>query len=178
MDQRDLEKVFVKHGFHDFRWISGRDIVIGQWVRFKCMFMCHNYGHSAVCPPNMPPIEECRAFFTEYSRVVVLHREIQTATYAPDEVLLSETDESLLNLEKEVFLAGFYKAIALPMTVCYQCRECTGNITTCRHKDRSRPNPEALGVDVFTTVRRIGYPIEVLTSYRQAMNRYALLLVD
>ena len=32
--------------------------------------------------------------------------------------------------------------------------------------------------DVFTTVRKIGFPIEVLTEYSQAMNRYAFLLIE
>jgi hypothetical protein len=35
-----------------------------------------------------------------------------------------------------------------------------------------------MAVDVFSTVRRIGYPIEVLADYRQAMNRYAFLLIE
>jgi predicted metal-binding protein len=42
----------------------------------------------------------------------------------------------------------------------------------------ARPCPEALAVDVFSTVRRAGFPIEVLTEYNQEMNRYALLLVE
>jgi len=33
-------------------------------------------------------------------------------------------------------------------------------------------------MDVFTTVRSLGYPIEVLSRYDQTMNRYAFLLVD
>jgi hypothetical protein len=35
-----------------------------------------------------------------------------------------------------------------------------------------------MAMDVFSTVRRIGYPIEVLADYRQAMNRYAFLLIE
>jgi predicted metal-binding protein len=42
----------------------------------------------------------------------------------------------------------------------------------------SRPCPEALGVDVFSTVRNAGFPIEVLTGFDQEMNRYAFLLVE
>jgi len=33
-------------------------------------------------------------------------------------------------------------------------------------------------VDVYTTVRKVGYPIEVLTNYNDTMNRYAFLLID
>ena len=42
----------------------------------------------------------------------------------------------------------------------------------------SRPTVEAMAVDVYTTVRQIGYPIQVLSDYAQAMNRYAMLLVQ
>jgi hypothetical protein len=35
-----------------------------------------------------------------------------------------------------------------------------------------------MAVDVFTTVRKLGYPIEVLTDPAQTMNRYAFLLID
>jgi hypothetical protein len=35
-----------------------------------------------------------------------------------------------------------------------------------------------MAVDVFSTVRQIGYPIEVLADYCQAMNRYAFLLIE
>jgi hypothetical protein len=37
---------------------------------------------------------------------------------------------------------------------------------------------EALAVDVFSTVRKYGFPIEVLSDFSQAMNRYAFLLVE
>jgi hypothetical protein len=33
-------------------------------------------------------------------------------------------------------------------------------------------------MDVYTTVRKLGYPINVLSDYKQEMNRYAFLLID
>jgi hypothetical protein len=35
-----------------------------------------------------------------------------------------------------------------------------------------------MAVDVFATVRNLGYPIEVLTDPSDVMNRYAFLLVE
>jgi hypothetical protein len=35
-----------------------------------------------------------------------------------------------------------------------------------------------MAVDVYGTVLRAGYPIEVLSDYKKTMNRYAFLLVD
>jgi hypothetical protein len=34
-----------------------------------------------------------------------------------------------------------------------------------------------MAVDVFSTVKKYGFPIEPLTDYAQAMNRYAFLMV-
>jgi hypothetical protein len=42
----------------------------------------------------------------------------------------------------------------------------------------ARPTPESMAVDVFATVRKIGYPIDVLYDTSQEMNRYAFLLVE
>ncbi len=35
-----------------------------------------------------------------------------------------------------------------------------------------------MAIDVYATVRKIGYPIRVLSAYDQEMNRYAFLLID
>ena len=42
---------------------------------------------------------------------------------------------------------------------------------------RARP-PRLWPVDVFSTVRKHGLPIEVLSEYDQPMNRYAFLLIE
>ncbi len=178
MEKPRVEDRLREYGFDDFRWLSGKDIVVNQWVRFKCQLMCQRYGESAVCPPSLPSIAACREFFAEYESAVVLRKQKTAEHREPDSVLFREIDDNLLALERAVFLDGYYKAMALPMTVCYLCRECTGDRTTCRHKDKARPNPEALGVDVFATVRALGYPVEVLNDYGETMNRYALLLVE
>jgi hypothetical protein len=34
-----------------------------------------------------------------------------------------------------------------------------------------------MAVDVYSTVKKYGFPIEPLTNYGQAMNRYAFLMV-
>jgi len=30
------EAVFKQNGYKDFRWLSGRELPVRQWVRFKC----------------------------------------------------------------------------------------------------------------------------------------------
>jgi hypothetical protein len=42
----------------------------------------------------------------------------------------------------------------------------------------ARPTPESMAMDVFATVRKIGYPIDVLYDTSQQMNRYAFLMIE
>jgi predicted metal-binding protein len=64
------------------------------------------------------------------------------------------------------------------MDECRICSDCPGTRGECRSPKLARPCPEALGVDVFGTVRGVGLPIEVLTGYDQEMHRYAFLLLE
>jgi predicted metal-binding protein len=69
----DLERLFRSNGFEDYKWLSGKDVVTGEWVRMKCTFGCKSYAKRACCPPNVPSVDECRRFFDDYSRIAVFH---------------------------------------------------------------------------------------------------------
>ena len=173
-----LEGFFVERGFTDFRWLDPREIVVAEWVRMKCLYGCAEYGQNAACPPNAPPVDACARFFREYRRAVVFHF-AKTAEKPEDRHAWSrKINLGLLKLEGEVFKAGFVKAFLLPMDSCNYCPDCPGIRTACKELKLSRPSPDALAMDVYSTVRKIGYPIEVLPGYDREMNRYAFLLVD
>lgn len=176
-DGQVLEAVFAKHGYTDFKWIDPKDIVVAQWVRMKCMFGCGEFGRNASCPPNVPSVPECRQFFEGYTRAAVFH--FAKTVDAPEDrhEWTRGVNTGLAALERAVFLAGYEKAFLLAMDSCGLCEECAGVREECKVPRSARPTPEAMAVDVFSTVRRIGYPIEVLTDYRQAMNRYAFLMI-
>ena len=89
-----------------------------------------------------------------------------------------EIRPQLLKLEREVFLDGYYKTLLLSFTSCVLCESCTGNRTECRNPRLARPGPDSLGIDVYATVRSIGYPIQVLKDPTEPMNRYAFLLIE
>jgi predicted metal-binding protein len=178
-DRQALEGVFAKHGYTDFKWIDPKDIVVAQWVRMKCMFGCGEFGRNASCPPNVPPVPECRQFFDDYTTAVVF-RFTKTVDAPEDRHEWTRgVNKDLVALERAVFLAGNQKAFLLFMDSCGLCGEkCTGVREECKVPRSSRPTPEAMAVDVFSTVRRIGYSIEVLPDYHQAMNRYAFLMIE
>ena len=176
--KQDLEKIFKSHGFENFKWIEPGDIVTAQWVRMKCVFGCNEYGRTGTCPPNVPSVDECRRFFDEYTTGAVFH--FQKAVKRPDErhKWTREVNRSLLKLERTVLLKGYEKTFLLFMDSCTLCKDCPGIRQKCKHPESARPSPEAMGIDVFSTVRPLGFPIEVLTDYKQTMNRYAFLLIE
>lgn len=177
-EDQALDALFVKHGYADFRWIDPKGIIVSQWVRLKCMFGCDEYGRNACCPPNVPSVAECRQFFDDYTRAAIFH--FTKAVDAPEDrhVWSRGVNAGLVVLERAVFLAGYQKAFLLFMDSCGLCEKCAGTRKACKESRSARPTPEAMAVDVFATMRRIGYPIEVLNDYCQAMNRYAFLLVE
>ncbi len=61
---------------------------------------------------------------------------------------------------------------------CNLCQECTGERSLCILREKARPAPEGLAVDVFSMVEKSGYPISVLTDPAQAADRYVLLMVE
>jgi len=178
MDKAVVEKLVETHGFTDFKWIRGEDIAVGQWVRFKCRLMCSTYGTKPVCPPNMPPIPECERFFKEYDHALIIRIAKKAHHRDADSEKFKILDDDLLSLEKALFYKGYHKVMALPATICSRCESCAVTAENCHQKDKARPTPEALGVDVFGTVRKIGYPVEVLSSYEQQMNRYIFVMVQ
>jgi predicted metal-binding protein len=177
-DTQSLEDIFRRHGCTDFKWIDPQAIVVAQWVRMKCQYGCRHYGHIASCPPNLPTVEECRRFFDEYHSAVVFH----FPKTAPDpdarHVWSAKINMRLSKLERDVFLAGNHRAFMLFMDSCHLCAECAPSRSECKKPQISRPAPEGMAVDVFTTVRQLGFPINVLTDMSQEMNRYAFLMVD
>ena len=173
-----LEDLFKENGYHDYRWVAPEQIVVAQWVRLKCMFGCPNYGRKAACPPQVPTVDECRKFFHEYESAVIFH--IQKQFDDPDDRFkwYKKLTIEFAKLERNVFLSGFEKAFILSLGGCYLCRECSEKRNLCKQPELARPSPEAMAVDVYSTVRKLGYPIFVKTDYTQTMDRYVFLLVQ
>ncbi len=178
IDRSELEKKFMEFGFKDFRWIDPKKIVVSQWVRMKCRYGCDEYGHNAACPPNAPSIPECERFFREYKDIAVFHFSKKVDKPEDRHDWTKRVCSELLKLERDIFLSGHRKAFLLFLDSCHFCADCASQRVACKLPKMARPTPEALGMDVFTTVRQIGYPIEVLSEYHQTMNRYAFLLIE
>lgn len=177
IEREKLEQLFTGHGFTDFKWIDPREIVVAQWVRMKCLFGCAEAGKNACCPPNVPSVSECERFFHEYREAAIFHFEKGVDRPEDRHEWTKGVNLSLLKMEREVFLRGYERTFLLFMDSCYFCAECSGERMKCKNPRMARPSPESMAVDVYTTVKKVGYGLEVLYDYSQAMHRYAFLMI-
>jgi predicted metal-binding protein len=175
--QEEVEFILEKQGFSNYRWIKPDDIIVANWVRIKCTFGCGDYG-LGTCPPNTPSVEDCRNFFREYEKalIVVLNKFADKDAY-PSE-WSKEMTTKLLHIEREVFLMGFPKVFLLNQTCCSLCKDCPGSRIECKDKKNSRPSPESFAVDVYQTVRNAGINIHVIAENPAEINRIALLMIE
>jgi predicted metal-binding protein len=156
--KRDI-KVFAKRavelGAKEAKVVPTSQVFTAEWVRQKCTFGCGAYASSRNCPPYSPTPSQTRKVLDEYSTAILM----------------------VVKLEREVFLAGHYKAFGYACGPCHLCDECDLE-GPCEHPDTSRPAMEACGIDVFATARAAGFPIEVVTSYDCEQNYYGLVLIE
>ena len=177
-NRKKLENLFQKHHFRDFKWADPRKFAVSQWVRMKCMFGCREYGKNACCPPNTPSVDDCKSFFREYSECAIFHFQKRVEKPEDRHEWTKGINARLLKLEREVFLTGNPKTFLLIMDSCNVCENCAEERTKCKNKRSARPTPEAMAIDVFSTVKQLDYSIEVLKDYSASMNRYAFLLIE
>ncbi|MFQ6096657.1 MAG: DUF2284 domain-containing protein, partial [Armatimonadota bacterium] len=143
--------------------ISPNEVFCAEWVRLKCQFGCGGYGRSLMCPPHSPTPEQTRRVLDCYSSILIVHCK-----------RWADVDEIVVTLEREMFLDGYYKALAYGAGPCNLCGTCDTE-TPCEHPDRARPAMEASGIDVFATARKAGYPIEVVRSRDDDENYFGLV---
>lgn len=174
---KQVDEVLYSNGFTDYKWIDPQEICVAQWVRLKCMFGCGEYGRGGACPPNTPSVAECERFFKEYNDAIIMHFEGRLDNPEDRHAWSAKINAKLVKLERAVFLAGYERAFLLFMDSCGFCPTCTGRRETCEQPGMARPSPEAMAVDVYSTVRRFGFAIDVRTDYRQKMDRYGFLMV-
>ena len=155
-------------GAAEAKVISPESVITAPWVRLKCQFGCGGWGQRLTCPPHSPAPEQTRAVLDCYHTAVLVH--------CPGEDNWRSIKKIVADLEREVFLAGHYKALAFGSGPCDLCDEC--NFEQCEHPDEARPSMEATGIDVFATARGNGFPIEVVKDHTCPQNYYGLVLIE
>jgi predicted metal-binding protein len=174
--EKDLESFCAtakKLGAANAVVISPQQVVTAEWVRLRCQYGCSEFGLSLTCPPHSPTPSTTRKMLDEYQTAILLHSDNGQAV-----------KEIARELEKVVFLAGYYKAFSFQCGPCCKCRQCVvlksadGKPLECRHPDIARPAMEAAGIDVYATAHAAGLPLEVVRTAEDRQNYYSLVLVE
>jgi predicted metal-binding protein len=129
------------------------------------------FGKSHCCPPHTPAPDLTRKVVDSYRKAILIHRKL------PKGEKTKLFNETLVKLEIEIFLDGYYKAWSMGSGPCHLCPECD-LISPCKHGLEARPSMEACGIDVFKTARDNGFPIEVLRTREEERDIFGLILVE
>ena len=86
--------------------------------------------------------------------------------------------ETISQIESICFAEGYRFTAGLGVGGCPFCNECVGPQSglPCRYPFKARPSMDALGIDVVTTAKRVGIPVDFTPN--GARSWVALILVD
>ena len=104
-------KAALEKGARNAVIVETSKIVTAPWVRLKCQFGCPLYGKGLCCPPYSPTWEETRKILDSYQYAILLHYEGKSGLDKP-------FNEIVVDLEKMLFLDGYYKAFAMGSGPC------------------------------------------------------------
>lgn len=110
-----------------------------------------------------------------YRKAILLHRRIADGSRRREEA--RRFNASIVQLEIDIFLDGYYKAFSMTSGPCRLCKECDLS-SPCKYGREARPSMEACGIDVFATARGNGFPIEVVRTPEAEQNIFGLILVE
>ena len=162
--QKYIDKLLTL-GCDSAKVIEPHTIVTAPWTIYKCQYGCSRYGNSHCCPPKCPGYKQTQEIINAY-QTAILFRCHDMGIVAKNAV----------ELARDLFLDGYYKAIGFGSGPCNVCAKC--NPITCNFPDKTVPAMEACGIDVFATVRNNGYEIHTLRSKDEVQNHFGLLLVE
>ena len=146
--------------------IDTSDIIIDPRTFLKCMFGCESWNKNWTCPsaPNALKPWEFERILKRYKVGILIHCDTK------------ETSQNIsYELERAAFLNGYY--FAFSMSDCTLCSVCTYP-NACKYPKKARPSMQALGIDVYATVRKLGLPLETLKDPDESQNWYSLVLIE
>ena len=134
----------------------------------KCMFGCMDWGKGCTCPSREGylPLKEMEKLLKKYKTVLIVH--------SNDKKIAQNAS---LAIEGEAYLDG--DALSFSMSDCALCEDCAGRSDQpCRNKMKARPSFHSVGIDVFSTVAKLGLPLKPLRSETDERNWYAAVWLN
>jgi predicted metal-binding protein len=155
--------------------IESKTIVVGNWVRLKCQFGCGGYGECLTCPPYSPTPEFTEKLLGDYSQGLLM--QIENISSRDEGRIFKKFRKIVADLEREIFLDGYYKALGMTAGPCSFCPICDTS-KSCKHPRLARPSMEACGIDVYKTARNNGLSLQVVKSREFPCSYISLILIE
>ncbi len=180
-----VEKAEGMEGVSRAAVIPAQDIIVDEKVRWKCLYpVCFGIGSSPCCPPNTPPVEECRNVIHSFRYGIVFQMDVPVIDFSyaveefltenpPDGTAMSRhfiSNTSVCNqIEAQANSMGYRQAVSFSAGPCMglqtgtcgyviggsNCAVLQGK--TCRNFLKVRPAMEAMAIDVIGTILPLGW---------------------
>jgi len=145
----------------DLLEISPKKIVFEERVKVLC-YHCKNYYVKFTCPYKIPNLNYEKIINEEYENAAIVYKNFIYEQTEFDELRSSSTlliHKTLLNLEKELFRNGCSTPLGLIGGSCKLCKTgCPED--KCNDPYRARIPMEATGINVVSTVAKLGIEIK------------------
>jgi predicted metal-binding protein len=165
-------------GASDAVVITPAQVVTAEWVRMKCLHGGCTAGRCLTCPPNSPTPQETRRLLDEYETIVLLRLDVPPAQAGEWLAWSRRKAQIALDLERELFLGGCFKAFAICGGRPCPLAEACGRPQECDRRELVRPGPAGCGIDVFTTSSNAGWPLAVVRGTADPYHLFTLVLVE
>ena len=165
----------LKSGFSWAKIISPKNVVVAEWVKLKCQYGCNCFGTCLTCPPFSPTPDYIKRMLKFYSQALILIFDIPS--YAKEKERRRKMRKEIAKIERQMFLDGYFKVFGMASGPCNLCLEC--DITKpCKFEELARPSMEACGIDVYTTLAKVGYKLKVVKDTQEKCQYCGLILID
>lgn len=164
--QKELIEAALGMGAGDAKIFTIHDLAFDSRALLKCL-----YG----CPGGMPycPEKSDQSSRLDYSDMIKRYQwGILVCTGD-----LKKGQEITLALESKAFFAGYY--FAFGATECANCEKCACEEgSPCVDKRKQRPPLYALGIDVYKTVRDLGWELNVVQKKGDPVKNITAVFVE
>jgi len=159
-----MQKITTDYGFHSAtRIVPNKEVFLTNIAPLKCEYGCEFYD-KGTCQTKCASLEKTKELLHEFSQGILIEGEPPT----------KEFQNKMIQIEKDAFKLGFYKAFVLWAGPCSLCETCKRDEDHC---SKTRPSMESYGIDVFETVRKQGLTIKTLDK-QEYVKYFGLLLLE
>lgn len=155
--------------------IPASSVVVDERVRLKCTVpRCARAGETPNCPPNALDLDLVRKALSRYHHAVMFKCSVEPIEdYVPGRGTTPEERRRVLSfhessakivceLERQAYKDGYHLAMGFGGGSCkdYLCKGLICQYLDsgrCRFPHRARPAMEAVGIDVFDLVNKVGW---------------------